>query len=210
MVIDQRLKNALGFLAAAFRVKDLGPENFEVYAQRLAVIDLDLLEAAVIHLADTARFFPSIAEIREAAKQLDAGKGHPSALAAWGMARMKQHRGTSSEALIDKAVMEAVGWHQIENATATDMSFHRKAFCERYTELVTEAEGPAPDVRRMVEQYQERIQKLLPKTAEVRRAMESLKPTETDPEPAKPLGSLMKAYEAELARIAAEKAKANA
>lgn len=201
----------LGLLASAFPGRVMTPELMDLYLWRLSAVDTDLLRAAALHLIDTHPYptMPTIENIRSAVKQLDAGRGYPTPLEAWGLARGKRHRGTTAERLIDKAVMDAVGWHQMDNASAADTSWNRKAFVERYQELVAQEEGPAPDVRRMVEDYRERIERALPDTQQVRTRMEKIG---VDPykqaepaEPAKPLGSLAAAYKAELARIAKEK-----
>lgn len=53
-------------LAAAYPKTHLGQATLAVYAADLADIDPDVLAGALVDLRRTSRFFPTIAEIREA------------------------------------------------------------------------------------------------------------------------------------------------
>lgn len=67
MTPEQRILAKLGELALAFPNKDIPPESLAVYAKRLALLPVDAVCAAIDRLMDTARFFPTIGEIKEAA-----------------------------------------------------------------------------------------------------------------------------------------------
>lgn len=60
-------KEALAMLSASFRDKELTRETINVYVKHLSAISPASLKAAVTLIVSTSRFFPSIAEIRQAA-----------------------------------------------------------------------------------------------------------------------------------------------
>lgn len=63
-------KEALAVLVAAFSREKIEPVTVSLYVQKIKDIPDEVLEATVNRLVDTAKFFPSIAEIRETAAHL--------------------------------------------------------------------------------------------------------------------------------------------
>ena len=64
-------REAVAVLAAGFlRDRELSTETVELYAAKLADINPALLEAVIHRLLERARFFPSIAEIRQTAAEV--------------------------------------------------------------------------------------------------------------------------------------------
>lgn len=191
----------IGLLSMAFTGRQMAQEQMDLYLWRLAGIESDLLRAAVVHLIDTWTYStpPSIGTIRETAQSLDTRLNAPTPLEAWGLARAKKHRDGPWGEVIDKAMQQAVGWHALENASAMDLSWHRRAFTERYEELLVK-DQVAPDVRRMLEGYQQRLERALP-DPKPKAIPDRIPPTQEDPTPAKPLGFLMADYKAELAKV---------
>lgn len=63
------------------------PEAWPIYAQALSVLSLEEVSAAMLKLMDTCKFFPTIAEIKEAARSIKVtadGSAVPAAAEAWG------------------------------------------------------------------------------------------------------------------------------
>lgn len=65
-----RPKEALAVLVAAFRTEKLAEPTVRLYEHKLADIPPGVLAATVDRLVDTARFLPTVAEIRETAARL--------------------------------------------------------------------------------------------------------------------------------------------
>lgn len=63
-------KEALAVLVASFRQEKIEPETIKVYVKHLQDIPGPLLDQTISHLVRGAKFFPSIAEIRETAAGL--------------------------------------------------------------------------------------------------------------------------------------------
>lgn len=74
----------LATLAAAYPRTALAQETIEVYAHDLRDIDAGLAAAAIERVRKSSRFFPTIAEIREAAAELSLAA--PTPMEAWGLA----------------------------------------------------------------------------------------------------------------------------
>jgi hypothetical protein len=69
-VITSYFAEAMGVLTAAFPNAPVGRETVLVYADMLGDIPEDLLRKAVRRCINTTKFFPTIAEIREAANSI--------------------------------------------------------------------------------------------------------------------------------------------
>lgn len=65
-----KAKEAVAVLVAAFSRERLEPVTVSLYVKKLSDIPGDVLESTVNRLVDTAKFFPSIAEIRETAAKV--------------------------------------------------------------------------------------------------------------------------------------------
>lgn len=69
MTDGERLLNKLRELVAAFPRQEVTPETITVYAHRLSALPIAAVETAVDRAMDTARFFPTIGEIKDAAAE---------------------------------------------------------------------------------------------------------------------------------------------
>jgi hypothetical protein len=79
-------------LKAAFPRQPVEPETVKVYANFLVDLDVDAATAAAKRLVATSRFFPTIAELREAAAETELGL--PNEVEAWDMVnRFVFHQG---------------------------------------------------------------------------------------------------------------------
>lgn len=139
-------KKIVAFLAASFpgQIAKLGEtaarQMAEVYAEMLADLEYDHALAAVRRLATTARWLPTIAEIREVATDLALGPRRHGG-DAWGdvlsaVSRHGRNRYPQFEDAITAACVRALGWQEIcnsENAIAD-----RARFIELYDKLARE------------------------------------------------------------------------
>ncbi len=73
--------NLVAQLKAAYPNANIGGDTIKVYAAALADLDREAAQAAVAKVIATARFFPTIAEIRETVAE--AACGLPDAEVAW-------------------------------------------------------------------------------------------------------------------------------
>src|SRR5262245_23819684 len=69
-------------LFAAFPQARPQPETVQVYERMLMDLERPALEGAIVRLLATARFTPTIGEVRDLATRTD---GEPLALEAWGL-----------------------------------------------------------------------------------------------------------------------------
>lgn len=82
------LAKILATLAAAYPKYSVTPETTEVYHRLLGDLDGKLLEAAAAQCATQSTFFPSVAELRQAAAELHRKEqGIPTAYEAWAEVR---------------------------------------------------------------------------------------------------------------------------
>ena len=72
----------LATLKAAYPRQEIGEDTLAIYALDLADLEFEQAKAAVEHCRRTCRFFPTIAEIREAAAEAALG-GAPAPMEAW-------------------------------------------------------------------------------------------------------------------------------
>lgn len=145
---------------ACYPAQPFSPANVQAYCRHLADLPVPVLQAAVQRVIATSRFFPTIAEIRDAAAKLvDTA---PDADQAWAIVtRQVQLVGrTGKPDLQHERVYQAVqaigGWHDLcasETAAADRVAFAKayEAATRRATEAVTLAAVPAlPDVQRLM------------------------------------------------------------
>jgi len=147
MANAETIRRCLVILGAAYPRFPVPAETASVYAQLLADVDDALLVAAVKHHAATSKWFPTVAELREAALELrDVADGVPTAEEAWGEVCEKMRRYPPvplengwrvpefSHPLILKAVNVLGGWVELgrsENGIAD-----RAHFFQIYPQLV--------------------------------------------------------------------------
>jgi len=137
---------------ACYPQTTINPANVQAYARHLADLPLELLEAAVKRTVATAKWFPSIAEIRaSAAAILDSA---PDATEAWAIVMREVNRvgRTGKPDLQHERVKNAVqaigGWYELcqsEMMQADRAAFFRAydASTKREAERVTLAAVPS-------------------------------------------------------------------
>ncbi len=116
MATDNEITKALTVLAAAYPRFDLPDATIKIYQRLLSDLDFDILKAATLQCATMCKFFPTVAEIRDAAVEIQTmAEGIPSDVEAWGevmreIPRVSQN-GTPvfSHPLIDQIVRD-LGW----------------------------------------------------------------------------------------------------
>src|SRR5689334_3695070 len=85
MASDAEVTKALTVLAAAYPRFDLPEATIKIYQRLLADLEFDILKAATLQCATMCKFFPTVAEIREAAVEIEVMSiGIPSPTEAWG------------------------------------------------------------------------------------------------------------------------------
>jgi hypothetical protein len=121
-------------LAAAYPNFALTEQTVAIYVELLADIDPELLRAATLDLISRSRFFPTVAEIREAARDLRDGP-QLSGSEAWGLVIQAirdlgyAHQAEAHERLgetIMQAVRDIGGWGALcysENSVADRARF---------------------------------------------------------------------------------------
>ena len=114
---EQTRYNALRMLAAAFPANKVESATIAVYMATLADLDAEQLRQAVLWCVTHCRFFPTVAEIREAVASSMPDRP-PTSTEAWGeVMHNALHIGswgkpTFSHPLIQKTV-DAFGWREI-------------------------------------------------------------------------------------------------
>lgn len=127
MTIDEALE-LMGTLAAAYPRQELRDETLEVYARDLIDLDQKLAAEAVAHVLRSSRFFPTIAEIRDAAAELELDA--PGPMEAWRQASQLDR--TARHSLVQQAratVGDDYAWR------TGDREQLRPAFLGAYREL---------------------------------------------------------------------------
>lgn len=109
-------KRLVVMLSASWPRQEIQQATLEVYALALADLDHGVAKAAVLQLMQTSRFFPTIAEIREAAVQTRVSLPTPEE--AWGVVhRAIGKHGSYREPLFDcdeiQLATDAIGWQEL-------------------------------------------------------------------------------------------------
>lgn len=118
-------------LAASFPKQQVGEPTVKAYAGALLDIPVELAGAAVKTLQHGSRFFPSIAEIREAVAELSLGA--PAPMAAFELARTPSK---DRHPVVQRAKrMVGDDWHWRE----TPSGILQKSFLAAYAEAKAEA-----------------------------------------------------------------------
>lgn len=121
-------------LAASFPKQQVGESTVKAYAGALLDIPVELAGAAVKTLQHGSRFFPSIAEIREAVAELSLGA--PSPMMAFESARTPKEPGVARHPVVQRAKrMVGDDWHWKE----TPSGILQKSFLAAYAEAKAEA-----------------------------------------------------------------------
>ena len=134
-----QIAKLVAVLLAAYPGSKATDATSAVYERMLADLDHAAAEAAIDRLIGTAKFLPTVAEIREAALAIYAGEVRPG-LDAWGDVRALFRRGFSvhrapTAADLDDPVawdcLQAMGWREVCNSDETDPA-PRSQFVKMY------------------------------------------------------------------------------
>lgn len=158
MASKQAIAQILIILAAAYPRFDAPKDTSRVYAELLADIPNELLIAGAKHHATTSKWFPSVAELRAAAFDIQAkAQGTPNAEEAWGEV-MHQVRNVGSwgrpqfsTPLVGMAVDGLSGWATL--CASTNVVADRAHFLRIYDGLLQRHREDAamlPEVRELV------------------------------------------------------------
>jgi hypothetical protein len=131
-------KALIGILATSFPGSRMTSGTIDVYKQMLSDLDRDVASAAVKQLIRTARFLPTIAEIRAACVAIEDGPA-PSALEQWGIVGNAcatvgcySPQPAFKDAVTERCV-RAMGWRYL--CKSPNEAADRARFCEMYREL---------------------------------------------------------------------------
>ncbi len=154
MASEQQIIKLMAVLSLAYPNYQIKDGQTELYYQMLKDLDYELLDAAAKSLMTTAKFYPSIAELRQTAFDLtEKAQGIPDAFTAWEEVMYKiGHKMTYDEPewshpLIARAV-QTVGFKRLCNFNLDDLSFERSNFYKVYDSLLSRARD---DVRMLPE-----------------------------------------------------------
>jgi len=166
---DEALK-VLSVLTAAYPNVNIPEETAQIYVKFLLDLPYEAGKAAALSLIAESKYFPTIAELRQAALAVS-GNDLPSPGEAWGevVAQMKEagiyRRPRFSHPVIEKAV-QAIGWQELclsENQIADRVHFMR--IYESYAERARQEAIQIPEVRQLVKKLSGAKQDALPMSA---------------------------------------------
>lgn len=138
MATHNTIAEIITMLEVAYR-KELGKDGQYLYYQLLGDVDDGLLKAATMQHIGSSKWMPSIAELREAARALQArALGLPTPGEAWAMVLEKMgdadtYFGTPT--FDDPAIAAAVagvGWESIRHTQIDKQGVTRAHFCKEY------------------------------------------------------------------------------
>lgn len=133
MATSKDVSKMMAVFASVYPV-DLSKEKTEVYSVMLADIPAEVLDATTKQLLSTCKFFPSIAEIRDAAFAISA-PDMPDALTAWqevykAIRRYGYDKRPEFDNPIINTTVKALGWSSL--CLAEDDNWLVKRFCDAY------------------------------------------------------------------------------
>jgi hypothetical protein len=140
MATEKEIEKALIVLSAAYPRFELPQATINIYQRLLSDLDFDILKSATLQCATMCKFFPTVAEIRDAAVEIiTMSEGIPSALEAWGeiIREIKRvgsdKRPTFSHPLIDSVVHE-FNWRYL--CTSENTISDRARVMDAYEKMV--------------------------------------------------------------------------
>jgi len=158
MATKPEITKALMVLAAAYPRFELPTATVEIYCRLLVDLDFDTLKAATLQCATIYKFFPTVAEIRLAAVELQTmAEGIPSEAEAWGeVVKGLREIGSYgypkfSHELIDQVVKQ-FGWRNL--CLSENQSADRARFMDAYSSAFKDSRRRAqmlPEVLQLVD-----------------------------------------------------------
>ena len=119
MATREQMTMALKILVSAYPTHKATPETLAVYSVALCDLEYDALQRAILWVVTHARFFPTVAEIREAVEtSAPDSERIPDADEAWGEVINRAKRGVFCESpqfscSIIAETVERIGWRDI-------------------------------------------------------------------------------------------------
>lgn len=156
MSTEVEVKRALAILSVTYPNYNFSKEAVAIYISMLKDIPAPALEAGVKQHIATSKWFPTVAELREAALRLTTDS-LPSASEAWGEVTEQMRRVGSwgkpefSHELVEKAVSYSGGWKYL--CASEVQGIERSNFLKTYNTLHKRAADDVrmlPEVRRMM------------------------------------------------------------
>jgi hypothetical protein len=135
----QRIIKVLGYLAALYPRFELTDATITVYRDMLQDIEPELLHAAVKKIGGSSKWFPTVAEIRTAAKEIqNRALGIPTAAEAWGevkrqIAAIGYYGSPEFQDAATAATVQAIGWRYL--CTSTDEMVDRAHFTKYFGQI---------------------------------------------------------------------------
>jgi hypothetical protein len=136
---EEAIMQCLILLKSAYPRMAFGPQSVATYQRALADIDPELLRVAVLKHISISKWFPTIAELRQAVTGLILeAEGQLAAPEAWGVVmrevrRVGHWRKPELSPLVQQAVEAVGGWRQI--CFSENIAADRARFLEAYTLL---------------------------------------------------------------------------
>lgn len=156
---DLQAKRLVAALAAAFPNNKLTDDSMRVYVRMLADLDFEATNAGIARLVATAKFPPTIAEIRESTKTMESGDVRAGG-EAWGdllkaISRRGRNRQPGQDFVFDDPVVAevvaALNWREL--CDSENQEADRARFIQLYDKLAanrrrSEQSESLPAVRR--------------------------------------------------------------
>ena len=179
MATRETIDRCLVVLVTSYPRQQVAPETATVYTQLLSDLPDDLLESAVQQHCTTSKWFPTVAEIRQAAGAiLDASDSVPEAGEAWAEAlriakafseydkeRTKRMLDAVSHPLVRDVICSVGGIEAIGATDDTGLSVMQSHFVRNYRELRTRQRQERlmlPAVRDTIQAIADKRRKALP------------------------------------------------
>lgn len=150
--------------------------KMDIFKQTLSDIDGDLLRASALKIISTSKWFPSVAELREAALDIAEPNGRRTGLEAWGDVVAAFHRDGGQygnpqfDDPIASEVVRMLGWQTL--CLSEDQTADRARFIDGYNAIASCRRNETltlPEVRRVQAQIQGRAQDEIKRLAEAKR-----------------------------------------
>ena len=145
---ETEIVNLLRRYMTAFPSNSLADSAFAIYARALSTLSFDEINAAMLKLLTTSKFWPSVAEIMEAARSVREcaeGSTLPTAAEAWQevqqlvRTRHIYKPWVYSCEEVQKAA-ECYGRYELCNLLESEVGIARAQFCKMYNEIVQRSE----------------------------------------------------------------------
>lgn len=142
---DAEVAKLVAVMMGAFPSAKVTPETSKVYERMLRDLDYPAANAAVERLLATARFMPTVADIREAALSLNLGETRPGGeawgevlrlIGRWGARRYDQGWELPTNDAVLRQTVGSLGW--VNLCDSENQAADRARFIELYDKLAAQ------------------------------------------------------------------------